>query len=128
MNPVTREWVSKAEGDFVTASRELRARKSPNYDAACFHAQQCAEKYMKALLHAAGIAFQKTHDLESLLGQVVAIDPSWEMLRPDLEALTTHAVAVRYPGWSMNRAVARGALATAREVRRRARLHLRLRG
>ncbi|MCX5677256.1 MAG: HEPN domain-containing protein [Planctomycetota bacterium] len=128
MNPVTREWVSKAEGDFATASRELRARKSPNYDAACFHAQQCAEKYMKALLHAAGIPFARTHDLEALLDQVVAHEPAWEMLRPDLETLTTHAVAVRYPGWSTNRAVARGALVTAREVRRRARLHLRLRG
>ena len=83
---------------------------------------------MKALLHAAGISFPRTHDLEALLDQVVALEPAWEMLRPDLEALTTHAVAVRYPGWSTNRAVARGALATAREVRRRARLHLRLRG
>jgi hypothetical protein len=37
MNPLTIEWVDKAEGD-LTALRELRARKSPNYDAACFHA------------------------------------------------------------------------------------------
>jgi HEPN domain-containing protein len=44
------EWISKAEGDFLTAGRELRARKSPNYDAVCFHAQQCAEKYLKAVL------------------------------------------------------------------------------
>ncbi len=43
MKPLTREWVNKAEGDYATAGRELRARKSPNYDAACFHAQQCAE-------------------------------------------------------------------------------------
>lgn len=50
MNPATAEWVSKAEGDFLTAGRELRARKSPNYDAVCFHAQQCAEKYLKAVL------------------------------------------------------------------------------
>jgi HEPN domain-containing protein len=83
---------------------------------------------MKALLHAAGISFQKTHDLEALLDQVVALDATWEMLRPDLEALTTHAVAVRYPGWSTTRPVACAAVATAREVRRRARLHLRLRG
>ncbi len=34
MNPLTREWVDKAEGDFAPAARELRARKSPNYDAA----------------------------------------------------------------------------------------------
>ena len=50
MKPAVAEWVSKAEGDFVTAGRELRARKSPNYDAVCFHTQQCAEKYLKAIL------------------------------------------------------------------------------
>ncbi len=43
MQPLTLEWVAKAEGDFSTAGRELRARKAPNYDAACFHAQQCFE-------------------------------------------------------------------------------------
>ena len=40
MKPLTCEWVVKAEGDLATASRELRARKAPNYDAACFHSQQ----------------------------------------------------------------------------------------
>jgi HEPN domain-containing protein len=43
MNPLTLEWIEKAEGDFATAQREQRARKMPNYDAVCFHAQQCAE-------------------------------------------------------------------------------------
>jgi len=50
MNPLTLEWVDKAEGDLITARREYRARKSPNYDAVCFHAQQAAEKYLKAYL------------------------------------------------------------------------------
>ena len=40
MKPITREWVGKAEGDFGTVERESRARKDPNYDAICFHAQQ----------------------------------------------------------------------------------------
>lgn len=47
MNEVVGEWVAKAEGDFATAWRELAATESPNYDAVCFHAQQCAEKYFK---------------------------------------------------------------------------------
>lgn len=64
MKPLTREWVEKAEGDFATASRELRARKSPNYDTACFHAQQCIEKYLKARLQEADIAFGRTHNLK----------------------------------------------------------------
>ncbi len=54
MKPVTAEWVEKAEGDFATAGRELRAAPAPNFDAACFHAQQCAEKYLKACLIEAG--------------------------------------------------------------------------
>lgn len=53
MKPVTKDWIEKAEGDFATAQREMRARKNPNYDAACFHAQQGmaqqALKYCKLL-------------------------------------------------------------------------------
>ena len=60
MKPLAREWVNKAEGDFATAARETRARKSPNYDAAHFHAQQCVEKYLEALLQECGIAFGRT--------------------------------------------------------------------
>lgn len=50
MNPITIEWADKAEGDFATAQRELDAADHPNYDAVCFHAQQCVEKYLKACL------------------------------------------------------------------------------
>lgn len=46
MKPLTHEWVAKAEGDFAMVEREARARKSPNYDGRCFHAQQCVEKYL----------------------------------------------------------------------------------
>lgn len=67
MKPITQEWVDKAEGDFATAQRELRARNFPNYDAACFHAQQCIEKYLKARLQKENIRFSKTHDLSVLL-------------------------------------------------------------
>jgi HEPN domain-containing protein len=49
MKPLTSEWVEKAEGDFATAGREIRVRKTPNFDAVCFHAHQCAEKYLKAI-------------------------------------------------------------------------------
>jgi hypothetical protein len=45
MNPAVAEWVSKAEGDFLTAGRELRVRKVPNYDVVCFHAQH-SERFL----------------------------------------------------------------------------------
>ena len=50
MKLLTNEWVEKAEQDWNSLHREIRARKNPNYDAACFFAQQCAEKYLKARL------------------------------------------------------------------------------
>lgn len=36
MSEELKEWVHKAEGDYFTARRELRARKNANYDSACF--------------------------------------------------------------------------------------------
>jgi HEPN domain-containing protein len=66
MKPITSEWIDKAEGDFATAQRELDAIDHPNYDAVCFHTQQCAEKYLKAFLQEADITFRRTHDLSDL--------------------------------------------------------------
>ena len=62
-NETVKEWMAKAEGDFTVARREMRARKSPNYDAVCFHRQQCVEKLMKALLIQLGVTPPKTHML-----------------------------------------------------------------
>jgi HEPN domain-containing protein len=75
MNPLTTEWVEKAEKDFATASREFRARKLPNYDPVCFHSQQSAEKYLKAILQEWNISFSKTHNLTTLLGLITPREP-----------------------------------------------------
>jgi len=68
MRALTKELVDKAEADFVTAGREARVRKAPNYDAACFHSQQGIEKYLKAYLQEHGQRFRRIHDLLELLG------------------------------------------------------------
>src|SRR3990172_2198280 len=98
MNPLTREWVDKAEGDFITARRELRARSSPNYDAVCFHAQQTAEKYLKAVLQENGSKIPKTHQLLDLLALCMKIDASYQMIYSDLMAIDGYALKFRYPG------------------------------
>ena len=121
MNLVNQEWVDKAEGDLLTARRELAATESANYDAVCFHAQQAAEKYLKALLQERRIKFPKTHDLVELMELAVRIDPSWEELRDRFDALDDFSVDIRYPGVSADEATAREALDIAVEVRRRAR-------
>jgi len=78
--------------------RELRVRKIPNYDAVCFHSQQCAEKYLKAILQEQNIPFGKTHNLTTLLDLITPNEPAWELMRPNLERLSVFAVQVRYPG------------------------------
>jgi HEPN domain-containing protein len=94
-----------------------RARKHPSYDAAVFHAQQCAEKYLKARLEEAGIAFSRTHDLLVLHQLVLSVEPAWTGLQPFLISLNPFAVAYRYPGSSATKADARDALKNCREVR-----------
>ena len=109
MKPTTREWVEKAEGDFRSAGREMRARKSPNYDLCCFCAQQCGEKYLKALLQERGQPTPRTHDLPKLLDLLVGDYPELDLLRPRLQALTAFAVEFRYPGASATKTLARQA-------------------
>lgn len=118
MKPLTLEWINKAEGDWIAAQREFRARKSPIYDAACFHAQQSAEKYIKARLTEAGVGFGRTHNLIALLASAIAVEPSWIALQPKLNALNAYAVQYRYPGSSASKANAQAAVRDCREVRR----------
>ena len=117
MNPAVAEWVSKAEGDFLTAGRELRARKSPNYDAVCFHAQQCAEKYLKAVLQENDKRIPKIHFLLELLAMILKFDGSYEFLKADLEVLEDYAVRFRYPGDLAEKDQAKAAYASVGVVR-----------
>lgn len=117
MKPITLEWVEKAEGDWISSGREFRARKSPNYDSACFHAQQCAEKYLKARLAEAAVEVSKTHNLQALLEDILETEPMWEVLQPHLQSLNAYSVAFRYPGNSATRSDAKDALKACAAVR-----------
>lgn len=118
MKPATTEWVKKAEGDFLTAGRESRARKSPNYDAVCFHSQQCAEKYLKAILQENDKQIPKIHNLVELMLLCEEVDSSFEMLRADLVTMERYAVRGRYPGETAEKDDARSAYAAAGMVRK----------
>jgi HEPN domain-containing protein len=110
------EWVDKAEGDFISAKREYRARKAPNFDAACFHAQQSAEKYLKAYLQTLDIPIPKTHDLVRLLCAIPPT-PVLESIRAGMATLTAYAVEFRYPGECASREVAKEAITLCAAVR-----------
>ena len=124
MTPLVSEWVEKAEGDWRTVLREYRARLDPNYDAVCFHAQQCAEKYIKGILQNLGIAFPKTHSLGAILDLLPLPRADWETLQLELRALSNSAVEIRYPGFTVGKAEAKIALTTCRKARDLARQQL----
>lgn len=127
MRATAREWIEKAEADFVSPRREFRARKKPNFDAACFFAQQCIEKYLKGRLAEAEKPIPKTHDLSVLLDAVLPLEPLWEACRPRLETLTSYAVLFRYPGESATKTLAKQAIDDATQVRSMIRSAMRLR-
>ncbi len=127
MKPLTREWVEKAENDWGSLNREIRVRKNPNYDGACFFAQQCSEKYIKARLVEADIYFKKVHDLTCLLGLVTNVEPLWITYEQEFRLLTDYAVEVRYPGASADLELAKSALKVCKSFRATARQSLGLR-
>jgi HEPN domain-containing protein len=120
-NPLA--WVEKAEEDFALTRSALQ-RKKPLLTGACFHAQQCSEKYMKALLVSKGAEFPKTHDLLILndlcteAGIFLEVDPQL------LNSLSDFAVRTRYPGEGPALEDAKEALATAKVIRTFARVLL----
>jgi HEPN domain-containing protein len=116
MNEVVKEWMTKAEGDFQTAGREFQA-EPPNYDAVCFHAQQCIEKYMKALLIESRQVPPKVHDLVVLAAMIKQVRPTWDWPVEALRLLSRAAVIYRYPGESAEREEAEAVLAVCRSLR-----------
>lgn len=122
MNPLTAEWVQKAEADYLGAVYLRRHRKIPLPDLVCFHCQQSAEKYLKAFLQEAGATFPKTHNLLDLLQLLMRVNPSLKKLQADLLVLEDYAVKFRYPGISSTlkqAAEAMRALASVRKIVRR---------
>lgn len=69
----------------------------PAYENVGFHAQQCAEKYLKGYLVFHGIAFKKWHDLGYLLDLCMTVNSRWEQFYDEAEFLSPFAAEYRYP-------------------------------
>jgi HEPN domain-containing protein len=89
------EWVAKAEQDWIAVG-SLDASVIPTV--ICFHCQQCAEKYLKALLTLHDRVPPRTHDLGVLLDRALKEEPGLDELSGELLLLDRYAVAIRYPG------------------------------
>jgi HEPN domain-containing protein len=90
-------WVAKSENDLLNIDNNLAAADVP-WDTVCFHAQQAAEKLLKALLVARGEVVPRTHDLSALLGRCQAAGFDVASISDDCQRLQPYAVLTRYPG------------------------------
>jgi HEPN domain-containing protein len=91
---VVRGWLLKAESDLSNARICLAAGQA--LDTACFHAQQAAEKFIKAHLTAYGIDFPFIHNLEKLIELGAKHDPAFLSIKTLGQELTPYAVELRY--------------------------------
>jgi HEPN domain-containing protein len=108
--------VRKAESDFRLGTIIAQGTE-PFHDEQCFHCQQSAEKYLKALLEELGLAVPRTHVLKDILALLVPHHPSRAGLRRGLTFITRFAVETRYPGDSASKRQAASALRWAGKVR-----------
>jgi hypothetical protein len=67
-------WLSKAELDLRAAAHEISAPEEGLWGDVMFHAQQAAEKAMKAFLAWHDVPVRKIHNLEELGRQCVGLD------------------------------------------------------
>lgn len=92
-SPIT--WMNYAKADLALASIQLPP--GAMYDQLCFHAQQAAEKALKALLICLGTDFPNTHSMQKLIDLLpTELQSNPAILQSTI--LTAYAVQTRYPG------------------------------
>ncbi len=111
------QWLTKADNDLTTAEHTLTLGEDCPNDTVCFHAQQCVEKSVKALLVACAVDVPRLHDLGVLIDLLPA-GVEVPISAEEQELLTDYATVTRYPGdWDpIGADEARAAVAVARRV------------
>ena len=102
MDEIVRQWIEKAEHDYSAAIRLLSSDDPETpFDVICFHAQQCAEKYLKALCVFRRQTVPRSHDLLELL-PILPEAIRLTLSSDEIAELNPFAVEARYPGFSEN--------------------------
>jgi HEPN domain-containing protein len=90
------EWLQRAKGD-LALSKQAKPKEA-FWEDLCFHAQQAAEKAVKAVLLWRDVTFPYVHDLEALLTAMEKAGHSVPEELWDADDLSRYAVETRYPG------------------------------
>ncbi len=88
------QWLDRADEDLTVARLVFREH---HFSHACFLAQQCIEKTLKAFLLARKNSYPRAHKLVDLLSECVAIVPELSGFRDDCLVIDQYYVPTRYP-------------------------------
>lgn len=91
-----KKWINYAEEDLHLAKYSLTLESGCPFRLTAYHAQQCAEKYLKAFLVFHQIDFPYTHSITRLLEICSSLINTNEFT--EAEMLTPFAITARYPG------------------------------
>jgi HEPN domain-containing protein len=92
-----KEWVQAADEDLRLARHAFKLKSAVPYKLIAYHAQQCAEKSLKAYLVSKKIDFPYTHNI-SLLFELLPPSADWSKELSKAEILSSYAITTRYPG------------------------------
>lgn len=92
-----KQWIRYGDEDLRLARHALTLSSSCPTRLIAYHAQQCAEKYLKAYLVFHRIDFPYTHNISRLL-ELCAEKAEWPETISNAEELTPFAITTRYPG------------------------------
>jgi HEPN domain-containing protein len=120
------DWVAKAEGDYRTCQRLTQGSIDGVTDAICFHAQQCIEKHLKAILNLHGRDAPKIHSLKVLVALCAEAVPTIASISTFASLLEEHAMEFRYPGTAASVDEAQESLEKLLTLRTFLRKHLRV--
>lgn len=112
------QWLQSADGD-MAAAKHLLSGGAELACGAAFHAQQAAEKFLKAVLVWHQVDFPKTHDIGRLTDLLETVDKQLADRVRGASVLTPYDVEARYPSDLPRPTLAEGreALAIAARVR-----------
>jgi len=92
-----RQWLIHVDEDLRLATAAMERVEDCPYRLVAYHAQQCAEKYIKAFLVYCGVDFPYTHNIRRLL-KLCSQHAEWPEQVWQAEELTPYAITARYPG------------------------------
>lgn len=93
-----RAWLQKVQFDLKACVHALSSEDESLWPDAVFHAQQAAEKSLKAFLAWHDKPFRKTHSIEELGHACIELDPTLTSAVDRAVPLTEYAWKFRYPG------------------------------